>query len=90
MSAKLKSTTHWTYMLKNEVMYDETTTETDDMKKDYSSADLGLILGAGYEVKHFTFDLRTDIGMSNLIKGTGNSGYTAKNFTLGLFVGYLF
>jgi hypothetical protein len=90
MSAKLKSTTHWTYMLNNEVLNDETTTETDDMKKDYSSADLGFILGAGYEVSQFTFDFRTDIGMSNLIKGTDNSGYTAKNFTIGLFVGYMF
>lgn len=38
-----------------------------------------------------TFDPKADLGLSNIAKtGSDSSGYTAKNFTIGLFVGYMF
>jgi tetratricopeptide (TPR) repeat protein len=89
MSANYKETLEEKYS--GSYTEEATVSTSGDVKQYYNSTDFGLVLGAGYEVGSLTFDLRADLGLSNIAKtGSDSSGYTAKNFAMGLFVGYLF
>lgn len=61
---------------------------TDKTTDDYKNPDYGINFVAGVQLKkHYTIDLNYGLGLANL---TWGQGYSIKNRTLGLSVGYLF
>jgi hypothetical protein len=89
MSANFKETITYQETVNGVVVSQGTESASGDMKSACSSTDLGLILGAGYEAGSLNFDLRMDIGLSNIDKNS-SSGNSWTNITAGLFVGYMF
>ena len=61
-----------------------------DVKKNYESLDLGVLVGAGVEVTRLLIEGRYNIGMKNVLKGGGGNATDIKSRSFALLFGVRF
>ena len=61
-----------------------------DVKSNYESLDLGVLIGAGVEITRFLIEGRYNIGVRNVLKSTGGASSDIKSRTFAVLVGFRF
>ena len=61
-----------------------------NVKKNYESLDLGVLVGAGVEITRFLIEGRYNIGVKNVLKSTGGASSDVKSRTFAVLVGVRF
>jgi len=65
--------------------------DSEDIKSDCNSMDIGLVLGGGGELKSgVSIDLRYDMGMTKVFKSEDDWDPKEKNTAISLMIGYKF
>ena len=68
---------------------EESTGETEDVKEDVNTSEMGLVIGAGFDLAHLVLEGRYTQGLSNIIKNT-EGDESVKNRAVSLLFGIRF